>query len=43
MLVAGVHRSNIDTSSIVLNGGEIECVTEFKYLGSVMEALGSEQ
>ena len=25
LLVAGVPRSNVDTSPIVLNGGEIEC------------------
>ena len=40
LLVAGVPRSNVDTSPIVLKGGEIECVTEFKYLGSVLEASG---
>ena len=40
LLVAGVELSPIDLAPLQLNGGAVEVVREFKYLGSLVEASG---
>ena len=37
--MAGDGDAN-DMRPLRLDGGEVECVTEFKYLGSIVEAKG---
>ena len=39
LLVAGDSDAD-DMRPLRLDGGEVECVTEFKYLGSIVEAKG---
>ena len=39
LLVAGNGDTN-DIKPLRLDGGEVECVTEFKYLGSIVETKG---
>ena len=39
LMVAGDGDEN-DMRSLRLDGGEVECVTDFKYLGSIVEAKG---
>ena len=39
LLVAGDSVAD-DMRPLRLDGGEVECVTEFKYLGSIVEAKG---
>lgn len=41
LLVAGVPDNEEELRPLVLEGGEIECVSDFKYLGSILEAKGS--
>ena len=40
LLVAGAPGTEKELRPLVLQGGEIECVDDFKYLGSVLEAKG---
>ena len=40
LLVAGVELSPVDVAPLQLNGGAVEVVREFKYLGSLVEASG---
>ncbi len=40
LLVAGALGTEDEARPIMLEGGEVECVTNFKYLGSVLEANG---
>ena len=40
LLVAGIPGTEEEMRPLVLEGGEIECVSDFKYLGSVLEAKG---
>ena len=40
LLVAGVELSPVDLAPLQLNGGGVEVVREFKYLGSLVEASG---
>ena len=41
LLLAGVPDNEEELRPLVLEGGEIECVSDFKYLGSILEAKGS--
>ena len=43
LLVAGVNCEDTDLQPIYIRGGAIEAVTEFKYLGTIIEANGSIQ
>ena len=38
LLVAGLRHTNDDLAPLELNGGEVEVVDQFKYLGSLVEA-----
>ena len=40
LLVAGIPATEDELRPLELEGGEIECVSDFKYLGSVLEAKG---
>ena len=40
LLVAGVELCPVDLAPLQLNGGAVEVVREFKYLGSLVEASG---
>ena len=40
LLVAGVNLTVEDVASLELDGGSVEVVKEFKYLGSLVEAHG---
>ncbi len=40
LLVAGALGTEDEARPIMLEGGEVECVTNFKYLGSVLEENG---
>ena len=40
LLVAGVNLTVEDVASLELDGGSVEIVKEFKYLGSLVEAYG---
>ena len=40
LLVAGIPGIEDELRPLVLEGGEVECVNDFKYLGSVLEANG---
>ncbi len=40
LLVAGTLGTEDEARPIMLEGGEVECVTNFKYLGSVLKANG---
>ena len=43
LLVAGVNCEDTDLQPIYIRGGAIEAMTEFKYLGTIIEANGSIQ